>query len=149
MTKPKDQNERLLRIILISWFLGLFLLIGGVTYATVEISKIKQNYADLANRSPQIVKTVETQLQPIFTTIQGQKGATGADGKDSTSTTTIIQTETAIPGPKGDTGKAGKNGSDGADARQQEFAYDPFTNTMYSRFVGSNTWASITIVGTN
>lgn len=148
MKHPKDQNDRLLRIILISWFLILILFMGGVTYATVEISKIKENYNELAGRPRETVKTVETQLQPIYTTIVGEKGSKGADGKDSVSTTTIIHTETALPGPKGDSGKNGKNGVDGNDAREQEFAYDPITNTMYSRYVGAMTWVPVTIIGT-
>lgn len=143
MKNPKDQNERLLRIILISWFLILILFIGGITYATVEISKIKENYAELANRPKDVVKTVQTQLQPVYTTIAGEKGDTGATGKDSVSTTTIINTEKSIPGPKGDTGARGQAGKN---AREIEPGFNPETNTFYWRYVGTDVWIQYTLV---
>lgn len=142
MNQPdKDQNRRLIRIILVSWFLGLLLGIAGVTYATVEISKIKQAQETLANR-PAELRTVETKLQPIYNTIEGTPGQDGKDGKDSVSThtETVVQNETAIVGP---TGKSGKNGANG---RSIELAIDPVTGTWYQRYVGDDYWSPVTII---
>lgn len=147
MATPEDkQSKRLIRIILISWFLGLILGIIGVTYATVEISKIKQSQAEIANRPTTVVQRIETQLQPIYTTIEGEKGDKGdigEPGKDSisthTQTTTVIKTETAVPGPTGKTGKSGTNG------REVELAQDE-QGRWYQRYAGNTEWTLVPII---
>lgn len=135
--KEPNENKRLIRIILISWGLGLLFLIGLTTWGTIEIAQIKQQQAVLALRPPEIDHTTQVQLQPIYTTIAGQKGD---PGKDSVSTTTVIQTETAIPGPTGRTGKSGVNG------REVELALNTDTNTWYQKYVGDDTWLPVTTI---
>lgn len=142
MEDPRDkQNKRLLRIILISWFLLLVTLIVGATFATIQISKINQNYVELANRPPQVVKTIETQLQPIYTTIEGkrgpigQTGATGAQG---------IQGLQGIQGTQGTTGKSGRNGTNGV-AREIEVGHDSEGN-LYQRYAGTDTWSIVPLI---
>lgn len=148
-TPQEEQNKRLIRIILISWFLGLIAAIALISWGTVKIAQIENRQVELANRPTTEVKIIEKQLQPIYTTIAGErgdKGEKGDAGQDSLSThtevTTVIKTETAIPGPAGPTGKTGKAGANGRDI---EMARDEQGN-FYQRPVGTTVWFLVPII---
>jgi hypothetical protein len=141
---PDKQNKRLIRVILIAWFLFMVAGIAIVTWGTIKIAQLERGFETVAKRPLSSEKTIETQLQPIYTTVVGEKGAKGDAGKDSVSThtevTTVIEKETAV---KGDQGKPGKSGTNG---REVELGYDSETHYWYQRYIGSDSWELVTLL---
>lgn len=103
---PKDKEyRRLKRLLLLSFYIVLFLLVGIVAYFSLKLGdtdksvnsqgiQVSHNTAEI-NELKSIVKELKEQNKvPGPEGISGANGANGLNGKDSQSTTTVIEHQT-------------------------------------------------------
>lgn len=146
--------KRLIKVLLISWFLFLVLLVGVVVYFSLHLkdlseSDVKQNH-QLAETAKQIsdLETVVDNLAQLKNIpgpagLNGSNGFNGENGKDSVSTQTTVVKETPIKGDKGDSLKyedlteEQKAELKGADALQIELCKQRITLEIGWRYAGT------------
>lgn len=124
-------------------WLGVTILLAGIVgWASLKFAKVENAIRYLDTKEVQ--KIVQKELQPIYTTIEGEKGPKGDDGKDSLSTHTITEKETTIitqeqiQGPQGEAGKPGPS---------YEFLVDINGRLVGYRVTGNREWEIPSIFG--
>lgn len=144
-----DQHDRLVRIIVFSWLLGLGIIIGLVFYFSSQIKNLKYEVSQTISLTQQ--KPLTNDLKPLVGPegpqgpegIQGPSGVAGAQGIPGTNglnvtldqVTAVVQDyPTANPPLQGLKGNPGKNGTNG---REIELCYMDDGITLGQRYVGS------------
>lgn len=141
-----DQElKRFKRIIVVSWFLGLLLLIGIAAYGSYHLTRLDNK---IETKTYDLEKEIEILQQPNVETrvekgLPGNDGKDGRDGIDGNNGTSGLNGSQGPVGPKGDTGAAGKDGATGPEGRPGRTIFtrlNPLNNEWECKYLGDLEW---------